>query len=100
MCKAIGKPKPEIRWIKSSTKEVVSKGIDGRLFIEKVAREDNTNYTCEAKNKAGEVSSNIHLSVRSKPDVIDVRNGTAKVNAFAQIQCIVYANPKPSVIIR
>lgn len=100
VCNATGKPKPTITWMKASTRQELSKGTDGVLYIEKVIREESTNYICKAENKAGDVSREIHLSVRSKPDVFDVKNGTAIVGGFGQIQCHVYGNPKPSVYIR
>lgn len=100
ICQATGKPQPEIQWIQSTDHKVVAKGIDGRLFIEKVTRDQNIDYTCQASNKGGIVTRNVHFSVRSKPEVTDVKNGTAVVGTFGQIQCIVYANPKPSIKIR
>ncbi|XP_065214652.1 fasciclin-2-like isoform X2 [Planococcus citri] len=100
VCNATGKPKPTITWTKANTKQEVSKGTDGILYIEKVIRDDTTDYDCKAENKAGEQIYHFHLSVRSKPEVFDVKNGTSRVGEFGQIQCHVYGNPKPSVIIR
>ena len=98
-CEAIGKPKPTITWLNTNTRQEISKGTDGLLYIEKVIRDVTTNYTCKAENKAGEESTNIHLSIRSKPEVFDVKNGTAVVGGFGQIQCFVYGNPKPTIFI-
>lgn len=99
-CEALGKPQPVISWIRTSDHKNLTSGYNGELHIEKVTREDDTFFKCVASNKAGNAEKGIKFNVRSKPEILDSKNGTAKVGTVGKIECRVYGNPLPTVTIR
>lgn len=74
--------------------------LDGILHIEKVTKDDDGEFKCVATNKAGHDEKSVRLLVQSKPEIIEVVNGTAVVGRSGQIDCYVYGNPQPNVTIR
>lgn len=99
-CNATGKPRPTISWIKTSTRKNLTSDLDGILYIEKVTKDDDGEFKCVAINKAGYDEKSVRLLVQSKPEIMEVVNGTSVVGRSGQIDCYVYGNPQPNVTIR
>ncbi len=99
-CRAKGKPKPSISWIKTMNGQNLTTSYEGYLHIDKVTREDHGIFKCVATNKAGTDERAVRFNVQSKPEIIESLNATVPVGGTGKIQCYVYGNPDPKVIIR
>ncbi|TMS11804.1 Matrix-remodeling-associated protein 5 [Larimichthys crocea] len=107
-CNAKGDSVPVITWI-SPTNRVISPALDkyqvlddGTLVIQKVQRFDGGNYTCMARNNAGQDQKVIKLEVLVTSPMINGLSGTAnniKVNAVQDqrkfVDCVGKGNPQP-----
>ncbi|KAM9836055.1 matrix-remodeling-associated protein 5 [Aulostomus maculatus] len=107
-CHAKGEPMPVVTWI-SPTNRVISPSVDkyqvlndGTLVIQKVQRFDGGNYTCTARNSAGQDLNIIRLEVMVTPPTINGLRGTENVIRMLAVQdqwklmdCIAKGTPTP-----
>lgn len=109
-CNARGEAVPVITWISPSNGVITSATEkyqildDGTLTVKKVQYVDAGNYTCLAKNSAGQDQKVIRLDVHKTPPVINGLSGTfsfVKVKAVQEqrifIDCSARGTPTPSV---
>lgn len=110
-CNAKGDSVPVITWI-SPTNRVISPALDkyqvlddGTLVIQKVQRFDGGNYTCMARNNAGQDQKVIKLEVLVTSPMINGLSGTAnniKVSAVQDqrkfVDCVAKGTPTPRIM--
>ncbi|XP_029377136.1 matrix-remodeling-associated protein 5 [Echeneis naucrates] len=110
-CHTKGEPLPVKTWI-SPTNKVISPELgkyqlldDGTLVVEKAQRFDGGNYTCIARNSAGQDQKVIKLVVLVTPPIINGLRETAsavKVTAVQdqrkQVDCVAKGTPTPRVM--
>lgn len=110
-CNAKGQPVPVITWI-SPTNKVISPALDkhqilddGTLVVQKVQRFDGGNYTCMARNSAGQDHKVTRMEVLVTPPVINGLTGTTnsiKVTAAQDqqklVDCVAKGTPTPRII--
>ncbi|XP_069060717.1 matrix-remodeling-associated protein 5 isoform X1 [Pleurodeles waltl] len=76
-CEAKGEPIPKITWLSPSNRPISAFSNkyqvqrDGTLFIQKAQRSDNGNYTCVARNEAGEDKKIVNIHVNVQPPKIN-----------------------------
>lgn len=70
------------------------------LIINRVEYNDNSKYTCVAKNPAGEASMTVDINVLVKPRIYELLNVTADVSNQTKIICKAYGRPAPKVLFR
>ena len=109
-CKAIGTPKPEIYWRRTSgTSRIISGyGTEVRgseILFPSVKPSDRGLYTCNAINKLGFTTWEIKLNVKFQPKVFNVpqKDGTAgivhqKIGCNAEIQFKIEGHPAPELV--
>uniref|UniRef100_A0AAZ1X2H9 Ig-like domain-containing protein n=1 Tax=Oreochromis aureus TaxID=47969 RepID=A0AAZ1X2H9_OREAU len=109
-CNAKGEPAPVITWL-SPLNKVISPALekyqvldDGTLVVQKIQGFDKGNYTCIARNNAGQDHKVTRLEVLVTPPVISGLRGTLnaiKVTAVQNQQklldCNVHGNPTPRI---
>ncbi|KAJ8003609.1 hypothetical protein DPEC_G00150120 [Dallia pectoralis] len=110
-CSAKGEPTPLIKWLTPTNRAITSSSDkyqvhnDGTLVIQKVQRFDAGNYTCVARNSAGQDSRVTGVDVLVTPPAINGMRGT--VNAIrvtavrdqrAMLVCEATGTPLPRVI--
>ncbi|XP_074833017.1 neural cell adhesion molecule 1 isoform X8 [Carettochelys insculpta] len=106
VCDADGFPEPTMRWTKDG--DLIARGDDNKkyhfnydgseLTIRKVEKHDEAEYTCTAKNKAGEQEATIHLKVFAKPKITYVENKTAmELEDQITLTCEASGDPIPSI---
>ncbi|CAK6977831.1 immunoglobulin superfamily member 10 [Scomber scombrus] len=110
-CNAKGEPMPVITWI-SPTNRVISPTLDkylvlndGTLVVQKVQRFDGGNYTCTARNSAGQDHKVTMLEVMVTPPMINGLRGTENVIRVAAFQdqqklvdCVAKGTPTPRIM--
>ncbi|KAM6957926.1 matrix-remodeling-associated protein 5 [Tautogolabrus adspersus] len=110
-CNAKGEPLPGITWISPMSK-VISPAVDkyqilddGTLVVQKVQRFDGGNYTCMARNNAGQDHKVTKLEVLVQSPVINGFRGEAnsvRVAAVADqrklIDCVAKGKPNPRIM--
>ncbi|XP_036379695.1 matrix-remodeling-associated protein 5-like [Megalops cyprinoides] len=106
-CEATGDPLPTITWFSPSNATITSIRYqilgDGTLIIRKVGLEDRGNYTCVARNSAGNDIKIMQLEVVSREPQINGLWGTttAKVSAPSHqtllLDCEAEGLPEPRV---
>ncbi|KAM9333917.1 matrix-remodeling-associated protein 5 [Symphorus nematophorus] len=110
-CNAKGESMPVITWI-SPTNRVISPALDkyqvlddGTLVIQKVQRFDGGNYTCMARNNAGQDHKVVRLEVLVTSPVINGLSGTANTMKVSAVQdqqkfldCVAKGTPTPRVM--
>lgn len=110
-CNVRGEVVPVITWISPSSRVIKSAEEkyqildDGTLRIEKVQHADAGNYTCLAKNSAGQDQKVIRLEVHKSPPVINGLKGTLSLMTVKAVQeqkifidCVARGTPTPSVM--
>lgn len=110
-CNAKGESMPVITWI-SPTNRVISPTLDkyqvlddGTLVVQKVQRFDGGNYTCMARNNAGQDRKVVRLEVLVTSPVINGLSGTTntiKVTAVQDqqkfVDCVAKGTPTPRIM--
>ncbi len=110
-CNAKGEPIPVITWI-SPTNRVISPTLhkyqvldDGTLVVQKVQRFDGGNYTCMARNNAGQDHKVIRLEVLVTSPMINGLRGTANTIKVTTVQdqrklvdCVAKGTPTPRIM--
>ncbi|XP_035804074.2 immunoglobulin superfamily member 10 [Amphiprion ocellaris] len=110
-CNTKGEPLPLITWI-SPTNKVISPALDkyqilddGTLVVQKAQRFDGGNYTCMARNSAGQDHKVTRLEVLVTPPVINGLRGTTnaiKVTAVQDqlklVDCMAKGTPTPRIM--
>lgn len=110
-CTAKGEPNPHILWF-SPTNRVIPSASDkylihneGTLVIQKVQRFDGGNYTCLARNSAGQDRKMVRVEILVSPPVINGLRGftnSLKVSAIKNqrklIHCEASGTPAPHVL--
>uniref|UniRef100_A0A8C6KXC6 Contactin-5 n=1 Tax=Nothobranchius furzeri TaxID=105023 RepID=A0A8C6KXC6_NOTFU len=99
-CKAIGRPRPNYRWLRNGLPlndhvEIVN----GELTIHKVQQADSGMYQCVAENKYGAVYSNAELKILASPPLF-VTNPVrviATLGKDVSLECKPRASPKPRI---
>ncbi|XP_034489459.1 fasciclin-2 isoform X3 [Drosophila innubila] len=106
-CTAIGKPVPEISWIKDSVQLNVAtadrftvNALTGLLTVSSVTQEDYDTYTCIAKNGAGVVDQKTKLNVLVRPSVYELYNVTGVSGKEIAITCRAKGRPAPAITFR
>ncbi|TSK17986.1 Matrix-remodeling-associated protein 5 [Bagarius yarrelli] len=110
-CNAKGQPNPQILWFSPSNREIPSASDqylihnDGTLVIQKVQRFDGGNYTCLARNRAGQDRKVARLEILVSPPAINGLRGytnSLKVAAIKNqrklIHCEASGTPVPNVL--
>ncbi|MBN3273568.1 MXRA5 protein, partial [Polyodon spathula] len=110
-CIAKGEPAPRIIWLSPMNRIIPTSSdkyqvhIDGTLLIQKAQRFDNGNYTCLAKNSAGEDKKVIRVDVHvALPSINGHRNAvnTVKQTAIKEqrklLDCKAEGMPLPRVM--
>ncbi|XP_037368644.1 matrix-remodeling-associated protein 5 [Talpa occidentalis] len=76
-CEAKGEPPPRVTWLSPSLRPIPASSDkyrvfpDGRLLIQKAQRADSGNYTCVARNSAGEDRHTVWVQVSVRPPRIN-----------------------------
>ncbi|XP_035492023.2 immunoglobulin superfamily member 10 isoform X2 [Scophthalmus maximus] len=110
-CNAKGEPMPVITWI-SPTNRAISPALDkyqvlddGTLVVQKVQRFDGGNYTCMARNSAGQDHKVIRLEVLVTPPMINGLRETASAIKITAVQdqrklvdCVAKGIPTPRIM--
>lgn len=110
-CNAKGEPLPTITWI-SPMNKVISPALDkyqilddGTLVVQKVQRFDGGNYTCMAKNTAGQDHKVARLEVLVQSPVINGLRGDTNSIKVAAVQdhrkfidCVAKGKPSPRIM--
>lgn len=110
-CNTTGEPIPVTTWI-SPINRVISPALDkyqvlddGTLVVQKVQRFDGGNYTCIAKNSAGQDHKVIRLEVLVTPPVINGLRGTTSAIKVTTVQdqrklvdCVAKGTPTPRIM--
>uniref|UniRef100_I3JK66 Matrix remodeling associated 5 n=1 Tax=Oreochromis niloticus TaxID=8128 RepID=I3JK66_ORENI len=109
-CNAKGEPAPVITWL-SPLNKVISPALekyqvldDGTLVVQKIQGFDKGNYTCIARNNAGQDRKVTRLEVLVTPPVISGLRGTLNAIKVTTVQnqqklldCNVHGNPTPRI---
>lgn len=74
------------------------KEITYSVYIPGARHEDTGDYAVQIKNKHGIAESKAHLEVRSKPEVVGLKDQYAEPFDKITYECKVIANPKPKVV--
>ncbi|XP_064207104.1 neural cell adhesion molecule 1a isoform X9 [Anguilla rostrata] len=103
-CDADGFPEPNVTWARNNvvleTDDKYSLNEDGsELIIKDVKKVDEGDYTCIAKNKAGETEKEISLNVFVQPKITFLENQTAsELEEQITLTCEATGDPTPSIV--
>ncbi|XP_062868092.1 neural cell adhesion molecule 1a isoform X1 [Trichomycterus rosablanca] len=103
-CYADGFPEPTVTWLRNNVvlmaDEKYSLNDDGsELTIKDVTKVDEEDYTCIARNKAGEKQKEISLKVFVQPKITFLENRTAsELEEQAVLTCEATGDPTPSIV--
>ncbi|KAM4547318.1 neural cell adhesion molecule 1a isoform 3-T3 [Fundulus diaphanus] len=102
-CDADGFPEPTVTWTHNSvvleTGDKYSLNKDGsELVIKEVKKVDEGDYTCIAKNKAGEKAEEVSLNVFVLPNITYFNNQTAsEFDEEVTLTCEASGDPTPTI---
>uniref|UniRef100_A0A665UZM1 Neural cell adhesion molecule 1-like n=1 Tax=Echeneis naucrates TaxID=173247 RepID=A0A665UZM1_ECHNA len=102
-CDADGFPEPTVTWAHNNivleTGEKYSLNEDGsELVIKDVKKVDEGDYTCIAKNKAGEKAEEVSLNVFVQPKITYLNNQTAsEFDEQVTLTCEASGDPTPTI---
>uniref|UniRef100_A0A8D3B199 Neural cell adhesion molecule 1a n=1 Tax=Scophthalmus maximus TaxID=52904 RepID=A0A8D3B199_SCOMX len=102
-CDADGFPEPTVTWAHNNvvleTGDKYSLNEDGsELVIKDVAKVDEGEYTCIAKNKAGEKAEEVSLNVFVQPKITYLNNQTAaEFDEQVTLTCEASGDPTPTI---
>ncbi|XP_068571744.1 neural cell adhesion molecule 1a isoform X1 [Cebidichthys violaceus] len=102
-CDADGFPEPTVTWAHNNvvleTGNKYSLSDDGsELLIKSVKKVDEGDYTCIAKNKAGEKAEEVSLNVFVKPRITYLNNQTAsEFDHQVTLTCEASGDPTPTI---
>ncbi|XP_056450197.1 neural cell adhesion molecule 1a isoform X4 [Gadus chalcogrammus] len=102
-CDADGFPEPTVTWARNNvvleTDEKYSLNEDGsELLIKDVTKVDEGDYTCMAKNKAGEKEEEVSLNVFVTPRITYLNNQTAsELQEHVTLTCEASGEPTPAI---
>ncbi|XP_038617776.1 contactin-5 isoform X2 [Tachyglossus aculeatus] len=103
-CKAIGKPRPTIRWLKNGLPLWPQSGIEmanGVLMIHNVNQSDAGMYQCLAENKYGTIYANAELKILASAPTFALNQlkQTIVITKGQEviIECKPQASPKPTI---
>ncbi|XP_047235173.1 neural cell adhesion molecule 1a isoform X15 [Girardinichthys multiradiatus] len=102
-CDADGYPEPTVTWTHNNvvleTGDKYSLNEDGsELVIKEVKKVDEGDYTCIAKNKAGEKSEEVSLNVFVLPNITYFNNQTAsEFDEEVTLTCEASGDPTPTI---
>lgn len=100
-CAAEGIPVPSITWLRNRMILPVPPSVNGRsnLIVKNAGREDGGQYTCIAKNPAGERESHSTVVVKVPPQVL-VPPGSRAVTVAEKVilSCSVGGDPAPQIL--
>uniref|UniRef100_A0A8C5HKS4 Neural cell adhesion molecule 1-like n=1 Tax=Gouania willdenowi TaxID=441366 RepID=A0A8C5HKS4_GOUWI len=102
-CDADGFPEPTVTWARNNivleTGDKYSLNEDGsELVIKDVKKVDEGDYTCIAKNKAGEKSEEVSLNVFVQPKITYLNNLTAsEFDEEVTLTCEASGDPTPTI---
>ncbi|XP_031724930.1 neural cell adhesion molecule 1a isoform X10 [Anarrhichthys ocellatus] len=102
-CDADGFPEPTVTWAHNNvvleTGNKYSVSDDGsELLIKSVKKVDEGDYTCIAKNKAGEKAEEVSLNVFVKPRITYLNNQTAsEFDEQVTLTCEASGDPTPTI---
>ncbi|KAM9450348.1 neural cell adhesion molecule 1a isoform 5-T5 [Clarias gariepinus] len=103
-CYADGYPEPTVTWVRNKVvlvaDEKYSLNDDGsELTIKDVKKLDEGDYTCIARNKAGEKQEEISLKVFVQPKITYLKNQTAsELEEQTVLICEATGDPTPSIV--
>ncbi|KAM9821097.1 matrix-remodeling-associated protein 5 [Neosynchiropus ocellatus] len=110
-CQVKGEPTPIITWISPTNRVILPTTEkyqilnDGTLMVQKVQRSDGGNYTCRARNTAGQDHKVTRMEVVLTPPTIislkDAENSIKVVTIHGQrtlIDCVAKGTPHPRVM--
>ncbi|XP_047661566.1 neural cell adhesion molecule 1a isoform X8 [Tachysurus fulvidraco] len=103
-CYADGYPEPTVTWMRNKVElvanEKYSLNDDGsELTIKGVKKLDDGDYTCIARNKAGEKQEEITLKVFVQPKITYLKNLTAsELEEHTVLTCEATGDPTPSIV--
>ncbi|MCI4386582.1 hypothetical protein PGIGA_G00064090 [Pangasianodon gigas] len=104
VCYADGYPEPTVTWVRNKVvlvaNEKYSLNDDGsELTIKDVKKLDEGDYTCIARNKAGEKQEEISLKVFVQPKITYLKNQTAsELEEQTVLTCEATGDPTPSIM--
>ncbi|KAM6969924.1 neural cell adhesion molecule 1a isoform 3-T3 [Aplochiton taeniatus] len=102
-CDADGFPEPTVTWARNNvvleTDDKYSLNKDGsELTIKNVMKVDEGDYTCIAKNKAGEMTAEVSLKVFLPPKITFLNNQTAsELEEQITLTCEASGDPTPAI---
>ncbi|XP_075888257.1 neural cell adhesion molecule 1a isoform X3 [Nelusetta ayraudi] len=102
-CDADGFPEPMVTWVHNNvvleSGDKYSLNEDGsELLIKDVKKVDEGDYTCMAKNKAGEKSEEVSLNVFVQPTITYLSNQTAsEFDEQVTLTCEASGDPTPTI---
>ncbi|XP_071783034.2 neural cell adhesion molecule 1a [Centroberyx gerrardi] len=102
-CDADGFPEPTVTWARNNvvleTDDKYSLNEDGsELIIKDVKKVDEGDYTCIAKNKAGEKAEEVSLNVFVQPKITYLNNQTAsELEEQVTLTCEASGDPTPTI---
>ncbi|KAA0720098.1 Neural cell adhesion molecule 1 [Triplophysa tibetana] len=103
-CHADGYPEPNVTWARGNivleSNEKYSLNEDGsELTIKDVKKVDEGDYQCIARNKAGERSKEVSLSVFVQPKITFLENLTAsELEEHITLTCEATGDPTPNIV--